>query len=540
MTAVQRRAYLGAATPTTIVSGIDTTATTCTLVDATGWPTGYPFYVMLDAELLSSQEKCVATRSGVTLTLTRHADETTAKVHAAGASIKPIFSAVEADEANAMAALITTRGDVITGGTSGTPQRVALGTTGNVLTSDGTDAVWATPATQTTADGSITDVKHAPRTINIKTADYTFALGDETEVFQFNNTSLTATVPPAATAAFAAGTQIEVENIHSTALTVAAGAGVTILNAGGLTLAQYQSGVLRLTATANTWLFFQRGGIGYGTATGGDSSATITVSGQNYTMLTFLNSGNVTVTTAGWFDVLLIGAGGGGAGGTGAGSTGGGGGGGDVVGLDEMVTVYLTVGTHAVVIGAGGTGFAFNIAPSSAVGNKTTFAGLVAVGGGGGGSLSERTDATGQPYKVPSGGSSGGGSACEVRAWGRGRLGNDGGTGSAVMSTPTGASNSGGGGGSASAGGNGSGTTGGTGGNGTDISAWITGAAYYAGAGAGGGGSTVGGTAGNGGVAGKTSGTGNNGVNYGAGGGGTCNATGGNGAKGAAFIRFQI
>lgn len=39
--------------------------------------------------------------------------------------------------------VITTRGDLVRGGTGGTPERVALGTLGQVLTSDGTDAAWA-------------------------------------------------------------------------------------------------------------------------------------------------------------------------------------------------------------------------------------------------------------------------------------------------------------------------------------------------------------------------------------------------------------
>ena len=42
------------------------------------------------------------------------------------------------------ASTLTTRGDIITRGASA-PQRLALGTSGKVLTSDGTDAVWVTP-----------------------------------------------------------------------------------------------------------------------------------------------------------------------------------------------------------------------------------------------------------------------------------------------------------------------------------------------------------------------------------------------------------
>lgn len=267
MAAFPRRAYEGAATPTTIVSGVDTAASTVTLADSTGWPTGFPFFVILDQEILASQEKCIATRSGVTLTISRGEDGTTPKSHVAGASIKPIFSAVEADEANQMAALITTRGDSIRGGVSGTPERLALGTSGHIKTSNGTDEVWAAPATQTPGADSITtamlqdklltDAKRAPRTVNVKTDNYTLALGDEFETVSVDGTSKAVTVPPTASVAFAAGIEIDVFNWNSTVLTITPGAGVTVRAPAGLTLAQYQSGKLFLSATTNEWLFWK-------------------------------------------------------------------------------------------------------------------------------------------------------------------------------------------------------------------------------------------------------------------------------------------
>jgi hypothetical protein len=42
--------------------------------------------------------------------------------------------------------VITTRGDVVRGNSSGVIERLALGSNGQVLTSDGTDAAWATPS----------------------------------------------------------------------------------------------------------------------------------------------------------------------------------------------------------------------------------------------------------------------------------------------------------------------------------------------------------------------------------------------------------
>ena len=65
----------------------------------------------------------------------------------------------------------------------------------------------------------------------------------------------------------------------------------------------------------------------YGTATGGTSSS-ITVSSQAYTLLAFTSDANLTVTTAGLFDFLLIAGGGGGGGASGVSHAGGGGGGG--------------------------------------------------------------------------------------------------------------------------------------------------------------------------------------------------------------------
>lgn len=41
---------------------------------------------------------------------------------------------------------MTTAGDLIVGGSSGTPDRIAIGTTGKVLTSNGTTATWETPS----------------------------------------------------------------------------------------------------------------------------------------------------------------------------------------------------------------------------------------------------------------------------------------------------------------------------------------------------------------------------------------------------------
>jgi hypothetical protein len=87
------------------------------------------------------------------LTLTRAQDDTTAQTHASGATIYPVFSADEADEANLFASTMTTRGDLLTMGSGPTVARIPIGTNGYVLTSNGTDAAWAVlPASGVTGD----------------------------------------------------------------------------------------------------------------------------------------------------------------------------------------------------------------------------------------------------------------------------------------------------------------------------------------------------------------------------------------------------
>lgn len=147
MAAVTRRQYKGAAASTTTTNALSVSDTSVTLTATTGFPSAasIPFFVVIDPGT-SSEEKCLATISGATLTLVRAQDDTTAAVHASGATLFPVYSADDADEANLFASTMTTRGDLLTMGAGPTVARIAIGTAGQVLTSNGTDAAFATPA----------------------------------------------------------------------------------------------------------------------------------------------------------------------------------------------------------------------------------------------------------------------------------------------------------------------------------------------------------------------------------------------------------
>ena len=152
MAAVTRRQYKGAAAQTTITGSLASGATSITIAATTGWPStaSVPFYVVISPGT-AQEEKCSATISGSTLTLTRAQDDTTAQTHSSGATIYPVFSADDADEANFLASRYTTKGDlVVFDGTDVT--RLGVGTNTHVLTADSaqTSGVkWAVIPTQT-------------------------------------------------------------------------------------------------------------------------------------------------------------------------------------------------------------------------------------------------------------------------------------------------------------------------------------------------------------------------------------------------------
>jgi len=148
MPAVTRRQYKGAAAQTTITNALGTGDTSITIAATTGWPStaAVPFYVVISPGT-ASEEKCLATISGSTLTLTRAQDDTSAQSHSSGATIYPVFSADDADEANKLASTLTTRGDLLVMGSGPDFARLAVGGKGTIVVSDGTDPSWLTAGT---------------------------------------------------------------------------------------------------------------------------------------------------------------------------------------------------------------------------------------------------------------------------------------------------------------------------------------------------------------------------------------------------------
>lgn len=273
----------------------------------------------------------------------------------------------------------------------------------------------------------------------------------------------------------------------------------------------------------SSWQTFSEGAADFSNS----ATGTYTDTGVDYKYITFTASGTLTVTKAGFADVLVIGGGG-----SGATWRGGGGGAG---GHLYATNVYIPAGSNTVTIGAGGVGIAATdtIYQPGQNGNASRLGNFYSPGGGGGNAIGENSSLGPRQSNGFNGGSGGGGGDFDaVGGAGTAGLGNNGGNAASL--------GGGGGGGAGAAGSNAtSSSVGGNGGAGLANS--ITGSSVTrAGGGGGGSVSTLGtGGSGGGGNAGGTPGAGT--ANTGGGGGASTGTTkGGNGGSGVVIVRVKV
>jgi len=109
---VARREYKGGAQTAylTTALGGSTGDLTIECDDLSNWPSGvaYPFYIVIDRGLASEEKILCESRSGDTITVFddgitngRGADDTTITSHSNNAAVEHVFTATDADEANA-------------------------------------------------------------------------------------------------------------------------------------------------------------------------------------------------------------------------------------------------------------------------------------------------------------------------------------------------------------------------------------------------------------------------------------------------------
>ena len=309
--ASSRRSYKGAAVANALgASQLAAGATSINLSAAmSGWPTGTnPFFIVIDPGTAKEEKICVvynnttnlivvdpALTSGWSASINgRGADDTTDRLHEAGAVVYPVFTATEADKANELVSKYTTNGDIVVHGTS-TVKTISTGGSGGnskVLVADSTvtdgGVKWSTivdanvnasaaialsklatgalPTAITVAsanlvdgtivagdlaDAAVTSPKLAAPTLTAKTDSFTLALVDANCTMQCNKaTAMTLTVPTSSIA-FATGTVITVVNYGAGQVTIAGDTGVTVRSANGLKL-RVQWSVASLVKISNT------------------------------------------------------------------------------------------------------------------------------------------------------------------------------------------------------------------------------------------------------------------------------------------------
>lgn len=158
-----RRKYKGNATPATISAGLSAGATSATISSNTGWPTSGPFYCVVDPGTSAEEKILVGSISGTSLSsITRGVDDTSDQNHASGCTIYPVFTAIDADEANELTATYANQGGIVYQGAS-TFTQLAIGTAGQVMkvNSGATAPEWGQVATAGLADGAVNEDKLA-------------------------------------------------------------------------------------------------------------------------------------------------------------------------------------------------------------------------------------------------------------------------------------------------------------------------------------------------------------------------------------------
>ena len=158
-----RRVYKGGATPTTITTALSDDAAAISITASTGWPTVGPFYVVIDPGLSTEEKIYVGAISGTSLSsMVRGQDDTTGVAHGSGATIYPVFTATDADEANQLTATYTTKGGLVYMGDPSFTQLAIGSTAGHPLKVSASGVPeWGQLASVALATDSVTSVQIA-------------------------------------------------------------------------------------------------------------------------------------------------------------------------------------------------------------------------------------------------------------------------------------------------------------------------------------------------------------------------------------------
>jgi hypothetical protein len=232
------------------------------------------FTVAIDPDTVNEEICFITGNSGDTFTIVRGRAGTTAITHASGATVRHVLTSDDLDYFNTalQPAQLTAKGALITATAASTASTLSVGTNGQVLTADSTEArgiKWATPSSlpsQTgnsgkylSTDGTTTSWAAAVATLNVTFnaqtgTTYSLVSGDVNKLVTLSNAgAITLTVP---NGVFTTGQQINIQQIGVGQVTVASD-GTTVLTSTGATStapllrAQYSAATIICTSSNN-------------------------------------------------------------------------------------------------------------------------------------------------------------------------------------------------------------------------------------------------------------------------------------------------
>ena len=226
------RYYSATAQDTTLTSAATNSSTSIVVAATTGYPTSYPFILALDYNTSAEELVAVTNASGLTLTVTRAYNGTTAQAHAVGAVVRHVITAQDLTDAQNHYGL-----------TSG-----VHGVTGSVVGTTDTQTL-----TNKTIDYNSNTITNLPTVssnlvFNAQTGTtYTLVSGDVNKLVTLNNASaVTLTIP---SAIFTTGQQINIQQLGAGQVTVAGDGTSTFTGTGTKLRAQYSAATIVCTGT---------------------------------------------------------------------------------------------------------------------------------------------------------------------------------------------------------------------------------------------------------------------------------------------------
>jgi hypothetical protein len=232
------------------------------------------FTVAIDPDTVNEEICFITANSGDTFTITRGEAGTSQITHASGATVRHVLTSDDLDYFNTalQPTQLTAKGALITATAASTASTLSVGTNGQVLTADSTEArgiKWATPSSlpsQTgnsgkylSTDGTTTSWAAAVATLNVTFnaqtgTTYSLVAGDVNKFVTLSNAgAITLTVP---NGVFTVGQQINIQQLGAGQVTVASD-GTTVLTSTGATStapnlrAQYSAATIICTSSNN-------------------------------------------------------------------------------------------------------------------------------------------------------------------------------------------------------------------------------------------------------------------------------------------------